>query len=120
MENQNATGLLDWQWAGYGLAHRDRRNLLLHALTTPLFLAGSAVALVGGFLLPWWSILAGLAAASLAIGLQGRGHRREVNPPAPFRGPVDVVIRLLAEQWITFPRYVLSGEFARAWRGEPR
>ena len=24
--------------------------------------------------------------------------------------------RILAEQWITFPRYVLSGGFARAWR----
>jgi hypothetical protein len=36
--------------------------------------------------------------------------------PVPFAGPVDVVSRIFAEQLITFPRFVLSGQFARAWR----
>jgi hypothetical protein len=53
---------------------------------------------------------------ALAVALQGRGHAVERTSPAPFRGPLDVVARLFAEQWITFPRFVLSGGFARAWR----
>ena len=28
----------------------------------------------------------------------------------------DWAARLFVEQWVTFPRYVLSGGFARAWR----
>jgi hypothetical protein len=34
----------------------------------------------------------------------------------PFEGPLDVLSRIVLEQWITFPRFVLSGSFARAWR----
>jgi len=46
---------------------------------------------------------------------QGRGHKLETTAPAPFRGPADVAARLFVEQWITFPRFVFSGQFARAW-----
>ena len=42
----------------------------------------------------------------------------EKNPPVPFAGPLDVVARIFGEQWLSFPRYVLSGGFAKAWRGE--
>jgi hypothetical protein len=59
--------------------------------------------------------VAGLAAMFTAVAAQGAGHRRE-TPPAPFRGPTDFVARFFAEQWVTFPRYVLSGEFGKAWR----
>jgi hypothetical protein len=31
-----------------------------------------------------------------------------------------VIARLLVEQWITFPRFVVSGGFARAWRSTSR
>jgi hypothetical protein len=51
-----------------------------------------------------------------AVALQGRGHRLEGVAPIPFRGPIDVVSRIFVEQWVTFPRYVLSGGLARAWR----
>jgi hypothetical protein len=115
MNNTESEGLLSRQWAGYRHAHRDRRNLIVHLLTTPLFIAGNvAVALA-----PWlhgWLAWAGLA-SMIAIVLQGRGHRLEVCAPAPFHGPLDVVARIFAEQWITFPRYVLSGEFRRAVPG---
>ena len=42
-------GLLAWQWSLYGAAHRDRRNLLLHVVTVPLFMAGCLTLLT----LPW-------------------------------------------------------------------
>jgi hypothetical protein len=63
-----------------------------------------------------WLALAGVAAMAGAMAAQGRTHRLEATPPAPFRGPADVLARIFVEQWVTFPRYVLGGGFARAWR----
>lgn len=109
-------GLLSWQRAGYHEFHGDRRNLLLHVVTVPLFWAGTLVALTGP-LLSLWLFPVGLVGCALAVAAQGAGHGRERNPPIPFRGPLDVIARIVAEQWITFPRFVLDGGFSRAWRG---
>jgi hypothetical protein len=109
-------GLLARQFSSYRDAHGDRRNLLIHALTVPLFLLGNCAVVAA----PWtsgWLALGGVALAAAAIGSQGRGHSLESLRPAPFSGPLNAVLRILAEQWITFPRFVLSGGFARAWRG---
>jgi hypothetical protein len=106
--------LLAWQWKIYPGTHRDRRNLLVHAGTMPLFAAGLLLALATPWLGPL--ALAGLALLPLAMVAQGRGHRLESAPPAPFTGPSDVISRIFVEQLITFPRFVLSGQFARAWR----
>lgn len=108
--------LIARQWDDYPRVHFDRRNLLLHAVSNPLFLAGGlalvASPLVGGLLLA----IGGALAMPLAMLVQGIGHKLEREPPAPFAGPHEVVLRIFAEQWITFPRFVLSGGFARAWR----
>src|SRR4051812_22488494 len=109
-------GLLTWQWSLYPQGHRHRSNLILHALTVPFFWAGTLGLLASAPLRSGWLALAGVAALGLALFLQGRGHKKEHMGPVPFRGPLDVLARLFVEQWITFPRYVLSGEFARAWR----
>jgi hypothetical protein len=108
-------GLLAWQWAGYRDFHQDRANLILHVVSQPLFVGGT-LALLSLPLSGIYVGLAGLAAMIVAVAVQGRGHRRETNPPLPFRGPLDVVARLFAEQFVTFPRFVLSGGLARAWR----
>jgi hypothetical protein len=107
--------LLQWQWQGYPDNHQDRRNLLIHILTVPLFMSGT-VALV---LAPWlslWLLAAGPAVMATAMALQGRGHARETTPPIPFAGPLDVATRIFVEQWITFPRFVASGAWSAAWR----
>ncbi len=110
--------LLAWQWQAYPSAHRDRRNLVIHVTTWPFFCAGT-LALALGWLISPWLMLGGIA-MPLAMALQGRGHRLEREPPAPFEGPLDVVGRIFAEQWITFPRFLASGGFARAWRESSR
>jgi hypothetical protein len=110
--------LLSWQWALYSSAHRDRRNLVLHIFTVPLFMLGTIA-----FVLSWrwpWVGLAGLGTMVLVMAVQGRGHKIEEERPVPFAGPVDVVTRFLAEQWVTFPRFVLSGGLTRAWRASSR
>ena len=108
-------GLVRWQWSLYPDGHRDRTNLAIHAITVPLFILGS----VSLALTPIVGVYGagGLVGMIAAVAAQGRGHKREVTKPVPFRGPLDVVARLFVEQWVTFPRYVLSGAFMRAWRG---
>ena len=116
MADDRGGSLLSWQWSLYPGGHRDRRNLLVHALTVPVFQLGT-LALLGAPLLSGWLAPLGFAAMSGAMVAQGRTHRLERAPPVPFRGPGDVVARIFAEQWLTFPRFVASGGFARAWRG---
>jgi hypothetical protein len=115
MATPGRTGLLAWQWSLYPDGHRDRRNLAAHVATVPLFLAGTLAVPLSLAAGPWMA-LPGIAAMVGAMAMQGRTHRREATPPQPFLGPGDVVLRILAEQWITFPRFVFSGGFARAWR----
>lgn len=110
-----SAGLLAWQWALYPDNHAVRRNLVVHALTNPLFLSGTLLlplALVSA----GWLAAVGVAAMVIAVAAQGAGHKLEPVAPVPFEGPLDVVKRIFVEQWVTFPRFVLSGGFARAWR----
>jgi hypothetical protein len=104
------------QLAGYHRVHHARTNLLVHILTVPVFLAGTVGLAYAAVFGPWWLAVASVAAMVAAIGVQGRGHAIEAERVAPFRGPADVLARLFAEQWITFPRFVASGQFAREWR----
>ncbi|MGE5625126.1 MAG: Mpo1-like protein [Bacillota bacterium] len=112
--------LLHWQWEGYPQYHQRRANLLLHIFTVPLFLVGSVTLLAAALRLDW--ALAALGAGGILVALvaQGRGHKLESLPPAPFTGPGNFVARLFLEQWITFPRFVLSGGWWRAYRGDAR
>ena len=104
--------LLAWQWSDYVAKHRDRGNLLIHIVAVPLFQLATLV-LLGAVL--GRSVTAAVIAVGAMVGalvLQGRGHRREVEAPTPFDGGADFVSRFVVEQWVTFPRFVLSG----GWR----
>jgi hypothetical protein len=115
MENSQTQGVLAAQRASYTESHHDRRNLALHILTVPLFFGGT-VAIAASAFVNLWLLPAGFAAMLGAMAAQGKGHALEANAPAPFHGPLDVIARIFTEQWITFPRFVVSGGFARAWR----
>lgn len=106
--------LLRWQWEGYSRYHQSRANLVLHIFVVPLFLIGNVTliaALVRG---GWIAACIALAAMVLSIALQGRGHRQEAVPPEPFTGLRNAISRIFLEQWITFPRFVLSGRWSKA------
>ncbi len=104
---------LRWQWSDYSMKHRHRANLLIHIVAVPLFQIGTLL-LVYGALRRTASVL-GLGVACVVVSLvgQGRGHRLEAEPPEPFGGAGDFIRRFLAEQWVTFPRFVLSGGWYR-------
>ena len=108
--------LLAWQWEGYAGYHQSRTNLLLHICVVPLFLAGSVLAVLALVRLSAMLLLVAIAGIALSIVVQGRGHALETVPPEPFTGPANFVARLLLEQWVTFPRFVLSGGWSRSFR----
>lgn len=108
--------LVRWQWDGYHLYHRSRKNLLIHIVAVPLFLVGN-VGVVLSFV-QWTSIglFSSLALMALSLALQGRGHAIESLPSIPFSGKLNMITRLLLEQWINFPRFVLTGGWLRAFK----
>jgi hypothetical protein len=107
-------GLLAWQWEGYPRYHQSRANLLLHIVLVPLFLAGNLALIVGAIRIDWVETLVGAACMGVSIALQGKGHAGEPVPPVPFSGPANALHRIFLEQWVTFPRFVLTGGWWRA------
>lgn len=105
--------LLQWQWSDYAAKHHDRVNLAIHLFAVPLFMIGCVLVVLAA-LEGLAFVVAGIVAVVVAIGLEGLGHRREAEPPAPFTGVLGFARRFFLEQWVTFPRYVLSGGCLRA------
>ena len=111
-----ASELLRHQWEGYPRYHQSRLNLLLHIVLVPVFVASNIALLVALIQRSWLIVIVAAAVMGLSIAVQGRGHRREPVPPEPFTGPGNAVARIFLEQWVTFPRFVLSGRWLSALR----
>lgn len=62
----------------------------------------------------WLAALGAAALTGLSLAVQGRGHGREPVAAEPFTGPLNAIARIVLEQWLTFPRFVLSGAWMRA------
>lgn len=114
--SMTTTDLDSSPFRAYRQVHRSKKNLLVHLFAVPVFLAGTALLVLGLVELSPWFALGGFAAMALSMGAQGAGHATEERKPEPFSSPLDFVRRIFVEQLVTFPRYVLSGELARAWR----
>ena len=113
MSAERAGGTLAWQWRGYSRYHRDRLNLLIHMMAVPAFIAGTLAAVTQALQAQWFGASVAIAFAAVAFAVQGIGHKREQIPPEPFAGAKDFAARVFAEQFITFPRFVLAGLWAR-------
>lgn len=116
MQPNQLRDLIAWQWKVYGNAHQDRRNLLIHIVAVPVFGAGALGLVLGLVQLEWLLAAAGLLAMVVGFALQGVGHRFERNPPPPFASRAEFVTRILTEQFVIFPRFVLSGAWLRRVR----
>lgn len=106
-------GLLAWQFRDYAERHQDKLNLWLHLYAVPAFIAGVLAAALNLIALSVVGVLVSLGFAVVAYAVQGLAHKRERMPPQPFDGPGDFLQRMFAEQFITFPRFVLSGGWMR-------
>ena len=109
-------GLLAWQWEGYARYHQSRANLLMHIVLVPLFLAWNVALVVGLIRLDWIEAAVGAACMFVSMALQGRGHKAERVTPVAFSGAGNALARIFLEQWITFPRFVLTGGWRQTLR----
>jgi hypothetical protein len=109
--------LLEWQWSDYATKHRNRLNLLLHIVTVPLFQIGTLIMLCAVITASGAAAAVGVVCMVGALAVQGQGHKLEPETPAPFDGPADFLTRFFAEQWVTFPRFVVSGGWYRNFTG---
>lgn len=108
--------VLNWQWKIYQQGHFSRPNLMIHALTFVWVGGGIVLAGLGVLSGQWVWVGLGLALYFGALIAQGVGHSLEKKRPHPYLSPVDFVVRFTLENLITFPRFLLSGGFAQAWR----
>ena len=91
---------------------------MIHIFAVPLFLFGTVALVVAVVQVSLILLAVAIGCIVVAVALQGRGHRLEVVPPEPFSGPLNFVSRLFLEQWVTFPRFVISGGWVAALRKE--
>lgn len=106
-------GLLRWQWRGYAGYHRDRSNLLTHIFVVPVFWLGTLALILAATKFSWALLLSGVGCIGASVVMQGKGHKLEATPPAPFTSPWNFIGRILLEQFINFPRFVLTGGWRR-------
>ena len=104
--------LLAWQWRDYADKHRDRGNLLAHVVAVPAFQLATLVLVIALAARSITGAIVAVVVMIVALVVQGRGHQREAEAPTPFDGVADFVSRFVVEQWVTFPRFVLSGGWA--------
>ncbi len=108
--------LIQWQWKDYLQFHRSKTNLLIHIIAVPCFLVSNTYLVFALAQQAWAHALYSFVVMVLSIAVQGRGHKIEETPSIPFSSPWNAISRLLLEQWINFPRFVLSGAWWRALR----
>ncbi len=116
MPPQSISEIIDWQWKGYHLYHASKLNLLLHIVFVPLFVwanVGLIASLLRGQLV---AVVAAAIVMLLAFAFQGIGHKGESVPSVPFSSVGSAIKRILIEQWITFPKFVISGAWLKALR----
>lgn len=109
-----------WQWRAYPDNHRHPTNLVLHLIAVPLFIVAFLLIVSGVFSLSLGDVAIGVIGVIAALGLQRHGHGLEAQASEPFSDRKDAMSRLLVEQFLTFPRFFLSGGWWRAWRDRHR
>jgi len=114
--------VLDAQWDGYAERHRNKANLLIHIVTVPLVwfaalqvFGGLVLMLLGVGGLKMWLYAAILI--TLALVAQRQGNAMEQVKAAAPSNPKDFAIHAVAEQFVTFPRFVLTGGWLRNLQG---
>ncbi|MGH8541071.1 MAG: terminase, partial [Stenotrophobium sp.] len=102
----NFQELLDWQWKDYADKHRNHTSLIIHIIAVPLFWLGAldvvSALLFSGLL----HAIGGIVLMGLSLFAQGKGHEMEKNAPEPFKDVPNFILRVIAEQFVTFPRFV--------------
>jgi len=83
--------------------------MIIHIVSVPVFVLGTLSLFVSLIELSPIGMLISILVVVIAFGAQGFGHSKERISPESFATPGQAIVRILSEQFITFPRYVLSG-----------
>lgn len=114
--------VLNQQWDGYEERHRNKANLLIHIATVPLVWI-AALQIFGGLLLMLIGVgglkmwLYAFILIAIALGAQWQGNSMEQVKATPPGNPKDFALYAFAEQFVTFPRFVLTGGWLRNLQG---
>lgn len=100
----------------YSRLHRNRTNLLIHAVAVPVFLLANVSLVVGLLQLDITRMVISVGFIALSLGVQKLGHSMEATPAAPFADPGDFLRRIYSEQFSRFWLFVLSGGWSANWR----
>jgi uncharacterized membrane protein YGL010W len=106
--------LIEWQWKGYAQYHTAKLNLILHIVFVPLFIWGNVGLIASVLRFQWMGAVASLLVMAFAFAMQGIGHKVEPTPALPFSSASNATKRILIEQWVTFPKFVISGAWWKA------
>ena len=104
---------MDRRQQEYERLHMHPINLAIHMATVPLFAIGLLGVVLCPFL-PRWELWLGVGVCLTvySVLLQRFGHRLEAGW-APNVGKARAVALFLREQFVTFPRFVVQGGWAR-------
>lgn len=114
----NFAEILNQQWSDYAERHRNKLNLLIHIGTVPLvWIAGLQV--VGGLILMligvggFSTLLTAAFLVAVALFAQAYGNSLEAVKPRTHADAKAFALNAVAEQFVTFPRFVLTGHWLR-------
>jgi hypothetical protein len=93
--------------------------MLIHIVAVPAFILGTLLVVGGAAGSNWVGLAAGVVLMAASLIAQGVGHKRENIAPRDFDGPLDFVKRIGREQFYTFPRFVLTGDWLKAVKPSP-
>jgi hypothetical protein len=110
--------LVQWQRDVYPEVHSLRSTLLVHVVTVPIFVAGTFALVFALLTLRPIAALAALGTMAVAFGAEAFMHEREPKSYA-VEGTADLLSRVFVEHFVTFPRFVLDGGWAKAYREAP-
>ena len=104
------------QWHDFGNYHASRINLIIHVFAVPTFIIGIMLFVYGLVNLRLIETLDAVLIMAISLGIQSYGHSNEEIRSAPFAGPIDALTRILIEQLINYPRFLLTGKWYTALR----
>lgn len=106
--------LLAWQWQGYHRYHQSKINIAIHLFAVPLFIAACISLIVSLVFFNLPLLFGSICTLLVAMVLQAVGHRQEPLAPEKFTGASNFILRLLFEQFITFPKFIWTSNITRS------
>jgi hypothetical protein len=104
------------QWIDFGVYHSSRKNLIIHVFAAPIFIIGIVGFTYGLLNLQLIETVGSVLIMAISLGMQSYGHSNESVRSDSFASPLDAITRILIEQLINSPRFIMSGKWYAALR----